>query len=228
MSEKDKIELVKQAKGIIFDLDGTLADSMGIWKDIDVVFLARYGQTVPDDLNSVIEGMSFSETAQYFKSRFNLPLSIEDIKEQWNDMAYDKYHSEIELKPGVAEFLPWLKARGCLIAIASSNSRELIKAVLSAHNIEKYFSVIVTSCDVNAGKPAPDVYLKTAKLLQIAPESCLVFEDVPAGIQAGKAAGMSVIAVEDDFSAHLQQEKASLADGWINDYRELIFKELRV
>lgn len=214
--------IVKNAKGIIFDLDGTLVDSMSVWKDIDIIFLAQHGYNVPTDLHEAIEGMSFTETAEYFKKRFALSQSIEEIKDCWNQMAYEKYCNEIALKPGVAAFLPYIHKLGCKIAIASSNSRTLIQAVLESHGIAPYFSAIVTSCDVKAGKPAPDVYLKAAELLEVAPSDCVVFEDIPAGIMAGKAAGMKVFAVEDEFSEPLKEKKLALADGWVSDYAQLI------
>ncbi len=214
--------IVKNAKGIIFDLDGTLIDSMGVWSEIDEIFLAQHGYDVPKDLRDEIEGMSFTETAEYFKKRFMLSQSIEEIKDCWNQMAYEKYCNEIELKPGAAAFLSYVHKLGCKIAIASSNSHTLIHAVLESHGIAPYFSVIVTSCDVKAGKPAPDVYLKAAELLEVAPSDCVVFEDIPAGIMAGKAAGMKVFAVEDEFSEPLKEKKLALADGWVSDYAQMI------
>lgn len=214
--------IVKKAKGIIFDLDGTLVDSMSVWKEIDVIFLAQHGYKVPADLHEAIEGMSFTETAEYFKKRFALSQSIEGIKDCWNQMAYEKYCNEIALKPGAEAFLSYVYKLGCKIAIASSNSHTLIQAVLKSHNIASYFSAIVTSCDVKAGKPAPDVYLKAAELLALSPSDCVVFEDVPAGIMAGKAAGMKVFAVEDAFSEQSKEKKLALADGWVSDYTQLI------
>ena len=81
---------------------------------------------------------------------------------------------------------------------------------------------MATACEVEKGKPEPDIYLGVARRLQVAPEDCLVFEDVPAGILAGKRAGMTVLAVEDDFSRELSGEKKALADGYICDYSELL------
>ena len=94
----------KNKKAIIFDLDGTLVDSMWMWYDIDVEYLGRFGIEVPDRLQADIEGMSFSETAVYFKERFNIPDSLEKIKSDWNQMAWDKYTNEVPMKEGAAEF----------------------------------------------------------------------------------------------------------------------------
>ena len=99
-----------------------------------------------------------------------------------------------------------LRAAKIPLGIASSNSRELIAACLRSNHVADFFDSITISCDVPKGKPAPDVYLLAARTLGVRPEECLVFEDIPEGIQAGKNAGMKVCAVEDAFSAHVKQE----------------------
>lgn len=214
--------MLNKKKAVIFDLDGTLVDSMWMWKDIDIEFLKVYGYECPDDLQKVIEGMSFSETAAYFKERFRLPLALEEIKAIWTEMSLNKYRHEVPLKQGVREFLQYLKDRGLKAGIATSNGREMVDAVIASLNIGPYFQVITTACEVAAGKPEPDIYLKVAESLQVKPEDCLVFEDVPAGILAGKRAGMKVCAVEDEFSREMRAEKQSLADYYINDYFDIL------
>ena len=211
----------KQIKAAIFDLDGTLVDSMWMWHAIDVEYLARYGYECPENLHRVIEGMSFSETAVYFKEQFSIPESLEEIKSDWIAMAIDKYSNEVPLKTGAAEFLKALKAHHIKTGIATSNGRELADAVLNALGIAGYFDTVTVGCEVAAGKPAPDIYLETARRLQVNPEECVVFEDIPAGILAGKRAGMTVFAVEDEFSKELRAEKESLADYFIEDFLQL-------
>lgn len=98
----------------------------------------------------------------------------------------------------------------------------MVEAVLKSLGLEQYFQVVATACEVAAGKPAPDIYLEVARRLGAKPENCLVFEDVPAGIMAGKNAGMKVIAVEDDFSKTMKEEKEQLADRLIHDFYEVL------
>ena len=220
---KNGKNLLKEKKAVIFDLDGTLVDSMWMWKTIDIEFLGRFGYACPPDLQKRIEGMSFTETAEYFQSHFDLGnLTTEEIKAVWVEMSIDKYRNEVPLKPGVGSFLAYVKSLGIPMGIATSNGREMVDAVLEALKIGSYFENVTTACEVAMGKPAPDIYLKVAKHLQADPKACLVFEDVPAGILAGKAAGMTVIAVEDDFSKDMKAEKEALADYMIQDYRELL------
>jgi len=218
---KNTNAMLEGIQAVIFDLDGTLIDSMWMWRQIDIDYLARHGHELPADLQDSIEGMSFSETAVYFKERFSLSDSLEVIKADWNQMAYDIYVNEVPLKPGVLEFLQYLKRKGIKTGIATSNSRELLLAVLESLGITEYFDEVHTSCEVTRGKPAPDIYLLVAKTLGVTPEHCLVFEDIIQGIQAGKAAGMRVCAVKDAFSVKQEEEKRASADWLIDNFSEL-------
>ncbi len=232
MMLQDKIQdsirnRIDNKKAFLFDLDGTLVDSMWIWESIDVEYLDRFGLELPEDLHSCIEGMSFSETAQYFKERFSIPDTLEKMKSDWNRMAWEKYTQEVPLKSGIREFLRYHRARGVKMAVATSNSRELAEAVIAVHGLTDTFDVIVTGCDVAHGKPFPDVYLEAAVRLGVDPSECLVFEDVVAGIQAGRSAGMEVAAVEDAYSLYQERQKKELADLYIADYQELLPAESR-
>lgn len=218
-------EMLKDIEAVIFDLDGSLVDSMWLWRAIDIEYLGKFGVTLPEDLQSRIEGMSFSETAVFFKENFPIPDSLDEIKATWNRMAWDKYANEVPLKPGIPEFLGHCRNRGILLGIATSNSRELVTNVVSVHGLLNRFSCIMTGCDVPRGKPAPDIYLAAADALKTEPVKCLVFEDIVPGILAGKAAGMRVCAVEDAYSAYDRKRKKALADYYIRDYRELVNTE---
>ncbi|MCR5032391.1 MAG: HAD family phosphatase [Lachnospiraceae bacterium] len=209
-------------KACIFDLDGTLVDSMWMWKAIDIEYLGKFHIPMPEDLQKCIEGISFDQTAVYFKEHFLIPDSLEEMKDTWNRMAWDKYANEVPLKPGVSEFLKELKKAGILLGIASSNSRELMDNVCDTHGLHAMFDVILTSGEVKIGKPAPDIYLKAAKELGVDPSDCLVFEDLIAGIQAGKSAGMRVVAVDDAYSAYSEEEKKKTADHYLYDYNDLL------
>ena len=217
-----KHEMLRNIKAVIFDLDGSLVDSMWMWRAIDIEYLGRFGIPLPEDLQSRIEGMSFSETASYFKEHFPIPDSIEQIKEDWNRMAWDKYANEVPLKPGIPEFLEGCRKEGIKLGIATSNSRQLVENIAEVHNLRDYFSCIMTGCDVAHGKPSPDIYLAVAGSLNCPPSQCLVFEDIIPGIQAGKAAGMRVCAVEDAYSVNDREQKKALADYYISDYYAIL------
>ena len=211
-------EMLENVDAVIFDLDGTLVDSMWMWKEIDIEYLGGMGIEYPEDLHSCIDGMSFTETAVYFKERFNTPEDVDSIKDTWNEMARDMYAHRVGLKPGVAGFLEKLKNRGIKTGVASSNSMELVLTVLEALNIRKFFDEIHTSCEVEHGKPFPDIFLLVAERLGVAPGKCLVFEDIIPGIKAAHAANMKVCAVYDSFSEADDDQKREMADYYLTDY----------
>ncbi|MDD6572270.1 MAG: HAD family phosphatase [Thermoflexaceae bacterium] len=222
ISKKNGKNILQGIEAVLFDLDGTLIDSMWIWREIDIAFLGERNIPMPQDLQKIIEGKSFHETAVYFKETFQLPESLEEIKDIWNRMAFDRYAHGMQLKSGADKFLKKLCDAGIRMGIATSNSRHLTECCLTDIGILKYFETIVTGCDVVNGKPQPDIYLKAADNLKILPDKCLVFEDVPMGILAGKHAGMRTCAVYDSFSAHMDEEKKKLSDYYITSYEELV------
>lgn len=213
--------MLENIKACFFDMDGTIIDSMWMWRDIDIEFLGNRGIKLPENLQRDIEGLSFTETACFFKERFSLPESIDEIKRIWNEMAMDKYRHHVPLKPGVSQFLEAMYRRRVRMGIATSNSKELATCCIEALGIGRYFDAVVTGCDVGAGKPSPDVYLKCAGLCGVKPSDCLVFEDIPVGIDAGHNAGMKVCAVYDKYSEDVDELKRHKADYYINSFEEL-------
>lgn len=224
-SLRDKRPSLENVEAVIFDVDGTMADSMWMWKRIDKEYLERFGIPLPDTLQAEIEGMSFYETALYFREHFAIADPVEKIMADWNEMAWEKYEKEVPLKSGVREFMQICKSRGIKMGIATSNSRELLETVERAHGLTEYISCIRTGSEVQRGKPAPDIYLAVARKLQVDPAKCLVFEDLPAGIMAGKNAGMKVCAVQDAYSFDSDREKRRLADYYIEDFGEIVERE---
>ena len=213
--------MLKDIDAVIFDLDGTLIDSTWVWAKIDEDYLGRLGITPPENLMKEIGHMSMEKVAVYFKDKFAITDSLEVIQKTWNDMALEEYSTKVPLKKGADKFLAHLKGLGIKIALATSNSKVLLEAALSAHNIYKYFDNITTVNEVARGKDHPDVYLLAAKRLGVAPERCLVFEDIEPALKAARQAGMKVVAVQDPFKAHQFETLQRHADHYIVDYEEL-------
>ena len=210
-----------KTQALLFDLDGTLVDSMWLWGEIDVEYLGRFGIAIPQGLQRAVEGLSFQETAVYFKERFAIPDSVAQIRADWNRMAWDKYTHEVPLKPGARLLLAQAKERGIPCAIATSNSRELTQQVLRRLAAEQYFATVVTGSEIANGKPAPDIYLEAAARAGADPSRCTVFEDIVSGIRAGRAAGMRVCAVRDEWAMDQDEEKRALADWYAEGFGEI-------
>ncbi len=209
---------------VIFDLDGTLVDSMWLWLEVDRTFLEKRNLNIPENLGKEIEGMGFQETAAYFKETFGLPESPEAIMEEFHAHTVTFYEEKIFVKEGILELLQAFKDSGKRIAIATSNSLTLAEKVLRNNGIEDFFEQIVTSDMVGRGKPSPDVFLEAASRIDVTPERCLVFEDTHAGVKGAKAAGMDVVAIFDEVSAAHRDAIAKDADYYLETY-ELLVKE---
>lgn len=208
-------------KGVIFDLDGTLIDSMWVWEAIDIEYLARYNVPFDKSYQKEINGMSFNEIAIYFRDVLGIPEDLENMKASWNNMAWYKYCNDIYPKKGVLDFLRYLKKNGIKTGIGTSNSLDLCNAVLEARDLMKYFDAVHTSNEVKTGKPAPDIYLLVAESIGVKPEECIVFEDILQGILAGKNAGMRTCAVYDEYTVCPWETLVSEADYSIRSFEEL-------
>ncbi len=213
--------MLKNVKAALFDMDGTLIDSMWVWREIDKEYLGRYGLEIPLDFQTKISGMSFLETAICFKETFSIPDTTQEMMDTWNAMAVEKYRSRVPLKPGAAAFLEYLKKTDRKIAICTSNSKYLTEVVLHALGIEHMFDAVLTADEQLRGKPAPDIYLRACERLDAQAERCLVFEDIYMGVLAGKRAHMPVCAIRDGFSTEEWADMQEAADYMINDFTEL-------
>jgi HAD superfamily hydrolase (TIGR01509 family) len=208
-------------KAAIFDLDGTLIDSMSVWDKIGRDFLVARGITAPDDLSRIVKNFSFSETADYYIRRFGLTEPGEQLVKTWNEMAYREYAQNIAIKPGVVAYLKKLHQRNVKIGIATATERTLTEAVLRRHHILDFFETIVTIADIGKGKEYPDIFLAVARELKTDPPECTVFEDSVHAVKGAKLAGMKVWAVYDPASEHEKAEMNRIADGYIYSFTEL-------
>ena len=209
-------------KAAIFDLDGTLIDSMWVWDKIDIDYLSSRGYQVPDNLKDEINHLSFEQCAAYFKKRFNIDSSEEDMLREWNNSAYNYYANIISMKKGAREILDYLKNRGIKIGLATSNTPSLIDATLEHNKINCFFDSITTTNEVTKGKNHPDVYLLAAQKLGVNPEDCIVFEDILEAVRGAKAANMKVIAVYDEAALYQREALEKTADKYIMDYFDLM------
>ncbi|MDR1135924.1 MAG: HAD family phosphatase [Clostridiales Family XIII bacterium] len=207
-------------KAAIFDLDGTLIDSMGVWGKIDADFLAKRGIALPDDYAAKLSALGFREAAEYTIERFGFQESADMLIDEWNAMAIDEYTHRIALKPHAKEYLMELKERGIKLGVATSLHPALYEAVLKNNGVYDYFDVICSTGEVARGKEFPDVFLRAAELMNTAPGSCLVFEDLLQAMRAAKLAGMKICGVFDASSNAHWEEIQRLADGVILDFKD--------
>lgn len=182
----------------IFDLDGTLLDSMSVWNRVDVEWFARHGLQVPENYAQAIAGLSFRESAEYTVNHYAPQMQWRDVIEEWTELAGSEYAESILPKPGAREYVCMLRREGVKLAIATACLPKWFEPCLKRLGLDTLFDAIV-SVEENGGrsKEDGDIYLLAAKKLGVKPECCAVFEDVPAGILGAKRVGMCAYGVYD-------------------------------
>lgn len=207
-------------RAAIFDLDGTVLDSLDVWHHVDERFFGARGIKVPDDYAQKISGMSFTETAAYTIRRFGLPESLEAVCAEWTALARDEYARHVALVPGAREYLRTLRRAGVRLAAATANRAALFAPALERCGVRELFEVVVTTGDIgDRNKADGALFLLAAQKLGVAPRDCAVFEDTLQGVLGARAAGMRAYAVRSVACAHSLCEIDAIADGVIDDFR---------
>ncbi len=214
-------------KGAIFDLDGTLLDSMWVWDQVDTDFLGSRGFEVPPDYQKAIAAMGFRETARYTIERFRLEEREEDIIREWNDMAARTYHEKVAIKPYVRQLLEQMKRDGIRLCVATASYASLFEMCLKRNGIYSYFQAFTETKEVKRGKGFPDIYIKAAEKIGCVPEECVVFEDIHQGILAAKEGGFYTVGVYEDKSAYSWADIVRDADAAIRGFDELLLDGTR-
>lgn len=206
-------------RGAIFDVDGTLLDSMPIWHTLGEDYLRSLGIEPRENLAEVFKTFTLMDSARYYREHYGVPLSEEEIIAGVNALVEDFYLHRAPLKPGVADFLEEMHRRNIPMTIATATDRYLIEAVLRHCGVRPYFKEILTCADVGVGKEEPKIYEVALAHLGTDKASTWVFEDACHAAQTAKAAQFPVVAVYDP-SEKEQSGLRQAADVFIGDWRE--------
>ena len=204
-------------------MDGVLADSEPLYHLSLNQVLQAHGHSLTDEDNRIILGTTVDFTWQTLKDRFRLDGEIEDWIGVYDEVLLKNLKENVEPSPGLYDLLDTLDARGLAFGLASSSQANWVEVILTILGVKERFKVVMSGDMVTNGKPAPEIYLTAAGKLGVEPSRCLVFEDSPHGIQAGKAAGMTVMAVLTDMTRDLD---LSLADHHIESLADFDFSLL--
>lgn len=209
----------------VFDLDGTLLDSLYAWKTSSSDFLRSKGITPPPGIDGQMAKLSLLDGAAYLKKQYRLPDTPQQIVDQVVANVGKKYYTEIRLKPGARELLRTLKARGVKLAVATASDRKLAEAALKREGVLDWFEFIITCDEVGAGKTSPLVYEKALKRLGTPKDATWVFEDALHALETAQKAGFSVAAVEDPASQAHRTELFKRADRYITSFSRCRLEE---
>lgn len=209
-------------KAAIFDLDGTLLDSMPVWQNVGSDYLLAQGITPPNGLQEKLKTMSFRISAEYFVNEFSLKTTVEDLMGYWMDTVAHHYHSSIELKPFVVEYLKQLRSLGIRMCVATATDRRLAEAALARLGILDNFEFVITVDEVGKGKEFPDIFMEAARRLHCLPHECVVFEDSLHALLTLRETEFTSCGVH-DASAEAELDKVQeLSDRFIRSFAELI------
>lgn len=182
-------------KAVIFDLDGTLIDSEPNYFEADHKLLKEYGIELDLEMKKKYVGMSTQEMLEDLSRKYSFSDSIEVLAAKKNRYYMDIARSKTTVFPEMNKFLHLIKEHGYATALASGSSPEIIEEILSITQLSSLFDVVLSSEEVEKGKPEPDVFLESARRLNIRPEHCLVMEDSQYGVEAAKRASMVCVAI---------------------------------
>ena len=212
-------------KGAIFDLDGTLLDSMFIWDTIGEEYLRSLGKEPHEDLKETFMTLTLEEAAEYYREHYGVTLSVGEIVDGVNSMVEETYRTKVTLKPGIAEYLAWLKENGVRMCVATVTDRYLVEETLERLGVRHYFLEIFTCAEVGFGKDKPIIYQKALEHLGTAKDETYVFEDMLFALNTAKTDGFPTVGVYDRHEAH-QDELKELGDYYIFDFTDPILKTI--
>jgi len=211
-------------RGAIFDMDGTLLDSMYIWNTTATRYIAQKGLKAEEGLDATFKNFTLPEAATYFQTHYGLTESQETIINEINGMTEYAYTNEVVAKDGLKDLLEYMHSKGIKMCVATVTDRYLAEIALKRAGIRQFFGEIFTCSEIGAGKHEPKIYEAALKFLGIPKEEALVFEDAYYAIKTAKDAGFSVVGIFDEGYGEKWQDTKALADFTIISYRESLNK----
>ncbi len=208
------------SKGFIFDVDGTILDSMSIWMDAGKLYLESLGIKTDENIGEVMFEMTMEQGAKYLQDNYNVELSIEEICQGINDRVFEFYEKEAPEKEGIREVLEKARNSGISMTIATSTDRPMIEAALKRLDLIDYFQEIFTTTEVGKGKDSPDIFNKAMLAMNTSPENTWLFDDAAYSLATAKKMGINTVGVYDVHSDGRQDEVKKFSDVYIKEWRE--------
>ena len=210
--------MTSRFKGAIFDMDGTILDSMGHWRSLNVEFLNKRGLPVPEEIQGQELLTRSSAAAKLFLEKYDLGMTVEEILQEFENDMGPRYREVIQPKPGAVECLRMLREAGLKLSVATVTPREIAEAALQRHGLLDLFEFVVCPTDSGLHKSKPEFFQMVAGRMGFSAEDCVVFEDAVYAMFGAKAAGCAVVAIEDASAAPDLTEILEICDVYVRDY----------
>ncbi len=214
--------MIEIYKGVIFDLDGTILDSMEVWERVDEIFLAENGIVNHSNISDIVKKMSIEESAQFFIDEFKLLHTNDYVIKRIEEIVCEQYAKNIELKPYAEQFLDWLDEKNIPYCVATATYKTLAESALKRLGVIDRFKFVLTCSDVGEGKTSPKVYLCATEKLGLLPSETAVFEDALHCMETAKKAGFYVMGMYDKISADDWNDITKICDRTVMSFKELI------
>jgi len=205
--------------GAVFDLDGTLLDSMSIWTDLGEAYLRTKGITAEENLSEKLKAMSLNQSAGYFIEKYGIKDSVQEIIDDINKMIEDFYLYHVQLKEGVSEFLEYLNGKNVKMCIATATDKKLAEGALKRCGMLDFFEYIFTCEEVRYGKDCPEIFNKALDFLNTEKEFTWVFEDAVYAAMTARDAGFNVCVVYDKSESETEKLK-EISEIYIKSFME--------
>ena len=215
-----------QTKAMIFDFDGTIANTSGLWHEVDLAFLSKRDLPFDPEYPQRLSALGFVDGAHYTIERYGLNESVEDICEEWTSMARELYRTRVRLRPGVERYINAIRELDVVCALATTNEPDVLHSLRNVC-VSELFQTCVYGVDVGRGKDHPDIFIEAASRVGVDPCDCMVFEDIPPAIRSAKRAGMLACGVRAHDPSQPSEIVRQEADLWLESWQNIPVSQTR-
>lgn len=209
-------------KVALFDMDGTLVDSMGVWEYAPAGALKKLGIEPDEEAFNVFREKGYSETAKYLVKKYSLEISDHEFMTLMDETVIPFYHNDVQLKEGALEYLQLLQDKGVRICLLSANNIELVNIIRERFELDKYIRDFISTSNFGNTKAEPEIFVKLAMLYGVKVTDCVLFEDSKYAIKTAKSVSMKTVGIKDAFSKKDEAYMQENCTRFISSFNELI------
>lgn len=213
-------------KAALFDMDGTLIDSMGIWHSAPQRVLEKLNVKAGDEVADIFRELGYNGCAKYLVQEYGLSISPETMMKEMDRVVFEAYKTQVTLKDGALDYLKYLKKKGVLCGIVTANNREFVDLIVERFGMEPLVDACITIHEVGKSKRSPDVFLLAAERLRVEPEECVMYEDSAGAVMTAKKIGMMTVGIEDEYGMDQKEILMKECGRFVHGFAELMEEDV--